>query len=391
MKTILLLRGYGRIGSHVAHWLLRKTDAAVVVAGRHKEKADQLAARLNGEVPGQRVTAADADAANADSLRAAFRNVDLMLDCTSSVRNTEAIARAALAGGADYLDYHFSSKVLPTLRALAPDIERSGRCLITQAGFHPGLLAPLVRFVAPRLTPYHTAAVGMVMNFGSVPYSEESAADFAEEVGSCRSSVWIGGEWRKAGWRDRRKFDFGTGFGGWMCTPLEFEELHALPTQYGIRELGGYVAGFNWFVDGLVIPLSLLLAKVQRGLGARWLGRCWAWGMKTFARPPFGVVMRLDAEGEEAGEPVSVQVILRHPDIFEFTAIPVAAYVRQYLDGLIRRPGLWLMGEVVEPIRLFADMEQMGVGVVVAGGAARPGRERPEASRSVSAPAPVAD
>jgi saccharopine dehydrogenase (NAD+, L-lysine-forming) len=56
-----------------------------------------------------------------------------------------------------------------------------------------------------------------------------------------------------------------------------------------------------------------------------------------------------------------VVVELRHPDGFEFSAIPVLACLRQYLDGSIARPGVWLMGEVVEPKRLFADMERMEV------------------------------
>jgi saccharopine dehydrogenase (NAD+, L-lysine-forming) len=365
MKTIMLLGGYGRIGAHLARWLLQQTDASVVVAGRHPEKADDLAARLNREVPGQRVAAVAADAASADSLRQAFRNVNLVLDCTSTARHTGQIARAALAAGVDCLEYHFSSKVLPALRPLAADLEKSGRSFIAQGGFHPGLLAPLVRFAAPRFSRYHQAAVGLIMNFTSVSWSE-SATEFAEEVGACRSTLWRAGKWRQVGWRSRRAFDFGPGFGVRTCMPLEFEELRALPERYGLDELGAYVAGFNAFVDGLVIPMSLLLGKVRRGLGAGWLGRCWVWGMNTFARPPYGVVMSLEAEGEqEDGTPLSVRVVLRHQDVFEFTAIPVVACVRQYLDGTIARPGVWLMGEVVEPDRLFADMEQMGVGIEV--------------------------
>jgi hypothetical protein len=34
--------------------------------------------------------------------------------------------------------------------------------------------------------------------------------------------------------------------------------------------------------------------------------------------------------------------------------------LRQYLDGSIARPGLWLMGEVVDPARLFKDLGHMG-------------------------------
>ena len=76
------------------------------------------------------------------------------------------------------------------------------------------------RHAVPLLQDLITAAVGLVMNFGAVPYSEESALDFVDEVGACRYSVYAGGEWRETGWRDRREFDFGPGFGKRKCMPL---------------------------------------------------------------------------------------------------------------------------------------------------------------------------
>jgi saccharopine dehydrogenase (NAD+, L-lysine-forming) len=360
MKTILLLGGYGRIGPWVAHWLLRETDAALVVAGRHLEKAEQLAARLNASVGGRRVTARAADAAQADSLAAALRDIQLVVDNTPTTQYTEPVAQAALAGGVDYLDFHYPGQGLASLRALAPDIARAGRCFISQAGFHPGLLAPLVRFVAPRFSKCQQAAIGLVMNFRGVSYTE-SAREFMEELGTYQGSVCRGGKWQPVGWRECRSFDFGPGFGVRPGVALEFAELRDLPELYGLQELGCYAAGFNWFVDWLVFPLAILLGKVRRGLGAAWLGRAWAWGMNTFARPPYGVALRLEAQGEAAGRPLAVHVVLEHADVFEFTAIPVVACLRQYLDGSIAKPGLWLMGEVVEPGRLFQDLRRMGV------------------------------
>jgi saccharopine dehydrogenase (NAD+, L-lysine-forming) len=360
MKTILLLGGYGRIGPWVAHWLLRETDASLIVAGRHKEKAEQLAARLNASVPGKRVTALAADAAQADSLSAALRHVQLVVDNTPTTQYTAQVARAALAASVDYLDFHYPAQGLASLRALAPDIARSGRCFISQGGFHPGLLAPLVRFVAPRFVNYQKAAIGLAMNVCGVSYTE-SAREFMEELGSYQGSLCRGGTWQPVGWREGRSFDFGPRFGVRPCVALDFAELRGLPELYGIQELGCYAAGFNWFVDCLVFPLGILLGKVKRGLGAAWLGRAWAWGMNHCSRPPYGVVMRLEAEGEAEGRPLVVHVVLEHADVFEFTAIPVVACLRQYLDGSIARPGLWLMGEVVEPVRLFDDLKRMGV------------------------------
>src|SRR5262249_13928345 len=156
-------------------------------------------------VSGQRVTAIGADAANADSLSAALRNVNLVLDETPTTDYTEQVARAALAGGVDYLDLHYPAHGLAVLQTLAPDIQQAGRCFISQAGFHPGLLAPLVRFLAPRFASYQKAAIGLVMNFRGVSYTE-SAREFMEELGTYHGSLCSGGQWRPASWRECRSF-----------------------------------------------------------------------------------------------------------------------------------------------------------------------------------------
>jgi hypothetical protein len=362
MTTILILGGYGGTGRRVSRRLLEATDSRLVVAGRHGDKADRLAAELNGRFPGRRVAASAADAADPDSLRAAFRDVQMVLVCLPTIRHTEQVARAALAAGLDYLDLHFPAGVVPVLRGLEPDIRRAGRCFITQAGFHPGLLAPLVKFAAPHFAHYHSAVIGLAMNF-RYDSSPEAAAQFMEELGDYQGRIFAGGAWRRAGWRDFRKFDLGPGFGVRTCAPLSFAEMEPLPERYGLQEAGCYAAGFNWLADNLLFPLGMLLAKVRRGLGARWLGRWLMWSVNNLSRPPYGVVMQLQARGEKDGRPLSVSVVLRHPDAYEFTAIPVVACLRQYLDGSIARPGLWLMGEVVEPVRLLQDLEHLGVRV----------------------------
>jgi saccharopine dehydrogenase (NAD+, L-lysine-forming) len=365
MKTILILGGYGGTGRHITRRLLEATDSRLVVAGRHREKADRLAEELNDLLPGQRVTATAADAADPGSLRAAFRDMDLVLSCLPTIQHSEQVARAALAAGLDYLDLHYPAGVVPILKGLEPDIRRAGRCFITQAGFHPGLLAPLVKFAAPHFSRYNAAVLGLVVN-GRFESTSEGAAELMEELGDYHPRIFAGGAWRRAGWRDLRKFDFGPGFGVRTCAPLDFPEMQPLPSQYGLQEAGCYAAGFNWFTDNVLFPLGMLLAKVNRGLGARRLGRWLVWGVNTFSRPPSGVVLRLEARGEKDGRPLSVTVVLRHADGYEMTAIPVAACLRQYLDGSIARPGLWLMAEAVEPARLLRDMEHMGVRVETA-------------------------
>lgn len=362
MNTTLILGGYGGTGRPIARHLLQATDVRVIVAGRDAQKAARFAAELNQAFPGERATSLAADAADPESLRAAFRGVNLVLVCLPTTRHTEAITRAALAAGSDYLDVHYPNDVIPILKRLEPEIRSAGRCFITQGGFHTGLVAPLVRFAAPHFDHYRKASVGVVMNF-RFNSSIEAATQFMEEMSDYQGKVFVGGRWRRPRWRDFRKFDFGRPFGGRTCAPLTFPEMEALPAECGLEELGCYVAGFNWVTDYLLFPLAMLLGKVKRGLAARSLARWLAWAMTSASHPPYGVVMRLEAEGEKEGQPLSVLVELRHGDAYEFTAIPVVACVRQYLDGSIARPGVWLMGEAVDPARLVEDLEQMGIDV----------------------------
>jgi hypothetical protein len=54
-------------------------------------------------------------------------------------------------------------------------------------------------------------------------------------------------------------------------------------------------------------------------------------------------------------------MLLSHKDSYMFTAIPLVACLKQYIDGSARRSGLHYMGHLVDSRRLVADMEKMGM------------------------------
>jgi len=60
-----------------------------------------------------------------------------------------------------------------------------------------------------------------------------------------------------------------------------------------------------------------------------------------------------------------MDVTAYHPDGYELTAIPTAACLLQYLDGTIRKPGLWLQANIVEPTRFMRDIQRMGVEIQI--------------------------
>ena len=361
MKTgpIIILGGYGGTGQFVSRLLLKETTAEIIIAGRSIHKAGEFCSRLRGEFPGRTIAPRYADASDYNSLVTAFRNTSLVLVASTTPQHVQKVAEAALTAGTDYLDYHFQQSTVPMLEALAPRIEKEDRCFITQAGFHPGLPSAFARYAAQYFDRYQKAVIGMAMNVRIE--KAESVVELVDEIGSPSGEIFKGKKWRQATYEDVRKIDLGPHFGVRSCYPIKLAEMRLLPQMFGLEETGVYVAGFNWFVDYIAFPLAFLFFTIRKGFGRHFLARVLAWGINTFSPSRQGVFLVLDAAGEKGEKPITLRLIAEHNDAYEFTAIPVVACLRQYLDGAIAKPGLWRMGHVVDPGRLIKDMERMGV------------------------------
>ncbi len=364
MPKILILGGYGLTGKSLARHLLAQSGAEIVLAGRDIGKAEALAAELSAAFGGARVSARRADAADASSLRDALRGTDLLLVAAPTTQHAQTVSRAALDCGVDYLDVQLSAAKLAALRQLVPEIERAGRCFITEAGFHPGLPAAMVRWAAARMERVESAITAGYLNMGrNLPYSE-AVNELMEVFRDYQAQVFKNGQWTKAGSYETRTVDFGGEIGKRQCYSMFFEELRELPGMYpSLRQAGFYMAGSHWFVDWFIMPLVLAGLKIGPRAVEGPLGRLLWWGMQTFPGPPYITLLKVEAAGESGGAPATFSATVAHTDGYELTAIPVVACLLQWMDGAARRPGLWMMGHLVEPERLFRDMQRMGVQV----------------------------
>jgi saccharopine dehydrogenase (NAD+, L-lysine-forming) len=158
--------------------------------------------------------------------------------------------------------------------------------------------------------------------------------------------------------------DFGLGFGRRRTFVMEFDELYPLPDRLpGLRRLGFSITmdRATNVASSLIVPALAVTGPRPRAI--RMCSRLLAWTNRVFARPPYGCVVQMDAEGERGGAPTTVTVRLFHADGYDLTAIAAESMAEQLLDGRAWRPGLHRMGLIVDPDRLLADMQAMGVRV----------------------------
>jgi short subunit dehydrogenase-like uncharacterized protein len=374
-KTILILGGYGNTGSALARIFLHESEAKLVLAGRNIAKAKQLVNELNNSVTGNRVSGVYADASDINSLRQALTDVDFVVVASSTVQYTRQIATMALEARVGYLDVQYSTQKIILLRSMADEIQQAGCCFITDGGFHPGLPAFLVRYVARYFDRLESAVVGSVIkeDWKGLKVEDSTVNELVELLNDFEMVAYKAGMWKKAslfGMSDYLRMDFGGEFGKQFCAPMLLEEMRPLPVLFPtLQETGFYVGSFNWFVDWVIMPIALVAMKLSPHLAKKPMARWMHWGLNTFSKPPFGTMLKVEARGEKDGQPKTTQITIAHPDGYMFTAIPVAACLLQYLDGSIANPGLWLQSHIVEPTRFMNDMQRMGISVqIVEGG-----------------------
>ena len=356
MMNILLLGGYGATGRPLTKHLLDRTEHRIMIAGRHLDKAQAFSDSLQNE----RVTARQVDAADPASLQQALQGVDLILVAAPTTRHTSTVVRAALEAGVDYLDVQYSDRKLETLRAHEREIIEKKLCFVSEAGYHPGLPSAMIRYAASKLDCIESARTAGYLNMGGLQYTE-AVDELMEGFAHYQAQVYQNGAWTKPGSWDMRKFDFGEGIGTKTSYSMFFEELRCIPEMYpALKDTGFYIAGMNPVTDLILTPLIMIGLKIAPKRGIRPLGKLMWWGMNR-SRPPYRVVLKVEAKGQLDGRPVEVQARIEHEDGYELTAIPVAALLMQYEQ--VRRPGLHMMGHLADTDRLFEDMQRMGVQV----------------------------
>ncbi len=353
---ILLVGATGYAGRKLAFYLLTDTDATVILSGRSTAKLDELRSSLHGCDLAHRTESLELDAADLDV--AALPEFDLLVNAMANGPHNASLIEACVERRADWIDMQMTNELLEPPNELRAKIERAGCCFVIQAGFHPGIIGALVRYAAQQMDVMDRAMVGSVIRDKTgLPFTS-GVTELVESFRDYKSEMYKDGSWRKLRYADYPKFEFEYDFGELLTYPVDMPELRRLPKVLpDLKNTGFFVAGFNWFADYLVTPLMMLGSRIAPRQTATALGRLLSWSTKKFAKPPYGTVVQVDAEGRREGQPIRFRLSLFHEDAYVLTAVPTVAMIKQMLAQNLQ-PGIHLMGLCCDPVKLLADIER---------------------------------
>jgi len=133
-KKVLVVGGYGTVGSELSRILSGQENIEVFIGGRNEYKAREAAQNLNA---GWRTI----DLEKRESILGALKNIDLVINCFGGPFTgfNLDLPEAAVERGIHYLDVSGSYEYTERLLTLGPRAEESRTILVSGLGANPGI------------------------------------------------------------------------------------------------------------------------------------------------------------------------------------------------------------------------------------------------------------
>ena len=338
MTTVLIVGGYGAVGSDLCRILSADSDIDLVVAGRNGEKASRLAAELGAE---SRVV----DVNHRDSAADCLEGIDVVANCfVDAVRPSFYLPEAAINRGIYYLDLAaVPVNYVKGILALDEKAKAGNATLVTSLGVNPGIPALLVINHAAYFDSVESVDIFFTMGAKLEGLSPLSLRGVGLMMRS-NPLQWREGEWSNASPSGTKRlvgapFEKQIYFGGAMITT----DLLDVPRITGTKHLA-FWTGMEKTLQGMVFLLGLKLGcaknqeRADRFLRAlRWMGR----GENTTN----DICLELEFVGVENGRKKR-RLVSMHCSEEYATAIAPAILCRQIARGLVTATGAFVPHQI---------------------------------------------
>jgi saccharopine dehydrogenase-like NADP-dependent oxidoreductase len=338
-NNILIVGGYGMVGQRLAADLAPDYPGRIIVAGRHIERASQLAARLGHGVRGQSI-----DVDDATSVEAVLDGVSLIVSCID--QHEPYLLRAAITHGLAYTDITPHLMQRRPSEAMKTDAIHSGARILLGAGLAPGISSMFARLGADRVGDVVRVESNVLLSIGDL-FGPASRSYILDEIALPYSVQTDGRQRSTRAFRGAARVTFPPPLGQRTAYLFPFSDQVFFHETLGARTalarlaldpawLGRALSALVWLGvpsllrrrAGTPQPLNRLVGWLQQ----RYAGYDW-YGLAVEVQGTHGAA-RLSLAGHGQADA---------------TAIGAAALVRALYEGEIEHPGIWLAEQIVPP------------------------------------------
>ena len=352
---ILLVGGYGHVGTVLAHELAVRYPGQLIIAGRHCERALALAATLPGGAD-----AAQVDVWDEASVKLAAQHARLIVNCSLD-QHTPTLLRAAFANASAYLDIGANATALAGMLELSTEAAQQGTCAVVGAGLDPGSTNVIAALASARAGGAHTINVALLLS--SRDAFGEAAIDFMlEALASPIRVEYQGQRTVLSAYHEGRHCEFPPPFGRKRAYRFPF------PEQVFFAETLQAKQSANWYTMESAAINTLLLASVRLGftrlLRKERIRVATRWLFQQLSRLP-GRKDDVCALVEAQGPGGTWRVSLTSHQESKTTALCALPIVEALYEGRLARPGVWLPEQVVDPTVYLHALIDLGLEVQI--------------------------
>ncbi len=354
-NRVLVIGGGGRIGRSVAADIVTHTTADVTLTGRQANVSFSLPTSLPSRQRYQPLALADEAA-----VEQIIAQHDLIIHCAGPFRaRNHHVLLSCIAQGKPYLDVADSPDYVTQALTYQQAAQAAGVTAIISTGVFPGISGSMVRQGIEQLDTAEEVHLSYLVAGSGGAGLTVMRTTFIELQTPFRSK--INGTWQTiAPYSQREVIDFpryGKGGVYWFNTVEAvtvadtFPELKTIVTKFG--SVPDYYNRLTWLMarsPGAFLKNPSVVEALSRI----------SYQMTKVSDPytGVGIAMRIQVEGEKAGQPATYVATLDHEDTAFCAGCGTGAIAQLMLSGKLTKPGVWPVEKILSTALFKETLEQ---------------------------------
>lgn len=318
-KRILIVGGYGHVGSRLARRLVESQTGTVTIAGRSLDKAQRLAAHLHCK-------ATLLDLENSQNWDDVLKDADIVIVCMD--QKDASFAAQVLKSGKTYVDITASDALFQQIEALQHTARAHEARAILSVGLAPGLTNLLVKACTDRLDQANRVRIGIMLGLGD----DHGRAAIEWTFQNLLSSPSLP--------HSINTFAFGHPPTAFPVIPFDFADQHVIQRRQNIPDTATYLSLVPAMMARAIFALIPVLQRSPPF--SRWVRK-----LMPYLR--FGsdrTALSVEVEGVRQGQPTTVRATMEGRKEAEITAL-VAAFVVNAASNRLNPSGVHHLDEIM--------------------------------------------